>query len=154
MSDAGRPATSTQEELLSARFRLALAHSGVVVFEHDLELRYTFIYPTQFYETSEVLGRTDAELFEGPYARRLMDLKREVIRSGTQATEEVHVVREGTRHDFVLTIDLLRDAHGNLCGLTGASTNITATKRVQSELARALDFPLFVEGGGSVIAPS
>ncbi len=122
------------------RFRLALSHSGVIAFEHDRELRYTWIYPTQFYPVAEVIGRTDAELFGSEDAGRLMDLKREVLRTGVPAREEVHVLRNGQRHHFVLTVAPLSDPEGNILGLTGASTNITATKEAQRELANALDF--------------
>jgi PAS domain S-box-containing protein len=122
------------------RFRLALSHSGVIAFEHDRELRYTWIYPTQFYPVAEVIGRTDAELFASEDACRLMDLKRMVLRTGVPVREEVHVLKNGQRHHFVLTVAPVADAEGNILGLTGASTNITATKEAQRELANALDF--------------
>jgi PAS domain S-box-containing protein len=123
-----------------ARFRLALAHSGVVAFEHDTALRYTWIYPTQFYSVDEVLGRTDAELFGEGDATALMDIKREVLARGAGQKREVQVTRDGKRFDFLLTVEPLRDAVGAIVGLTGASTNITEAKRVQGELARALEF--------------
>lgn len=122
------------------RFRLALSHSGVIAFEHDRELRYTWIYPTQFYAVAEVIGRTDAELFASDDACRLMELKRKVLRTGVVAREEIHVLKNGQRHEFMLTVAPLVDAEGNIHGLTGASTNITAAKEAQRELATALDF--------------
>jgi PAS domain S-box-containing protein len=122
------------------RFRLALSHSGVIAFEHDRELRYTWIYPTQFYPVAEVIGRTDAELFALDDACRLMDLKRKVLRTGAPVREEVHVLKNGQRHEFMLTVAPLADAEGNIRGLTGASTNITAAKEAQRELANAVDF--------------
>jgi signal transduction histidine kinase len=112
----------------------------VIAFEHDRELRYTWIYPTQFYPVGEVIGRTDAELFASEDACRLMDLKRKVLRTGVPVREEVEVLKNGQRHHFVLTVAPLSDAQGNILGLTGASTNITATKEAQRELANALDF--------------
>lgn len=123
-----------------ARFRVALAHSGVVAFEHDTHLRYTWIYPTQFYRLDDVIGRTDLALFHEEDARRLMDLKTAVLRSGSGVTEEVHVTMNGQRHEFLLTVEPLRDAQKNIIGLTGASTNITAAKKAQVELANALEF--------------
>jgi PAS domain S-box-containing protein len=128
------------EERSLARFRVALAHSGVVAFEHDTALRYTWIYPTQFYTVEEVLGRTDAELFGAGDATALMDIKREVLGSGEGQKREVHVTRDGRRFDFLLTVEPVRDADGAIVGLTGASTNISEAKRVQGELARALEF--------------
>jgi PAS domain S-box-containing protein len=122
------------------RFRLALSHSGVIAFEHDRELRYTWIYPTQFYPVAEVIGRTDAELFASEDACRLMELKRKVLLTGVPVREEVDVLKNGQRHHFVLTVAPLSDAEGNILGLTGASSNITPTKEAQRELASALDF--------------
>jgi PAS domain S-box-containing protein len=122
------------------RFRLALSQSGVIAFEHDRELRYTWIYPTQFYPVAEVLGKTDADLFAAEDARRLMHLKREVLRTGERAREEVHVTKNGKRHEFVLAVAPIADDKGEVLGLTGASSNITAAKEAQRELANALDF--------------
>lgn len=122
------------------RFRVALAHSRVVAFEHDTQLRYTWIYPTQFYKLDEVLGRNDLALFREEDARRLMELKAGVLRSGLGVTEEVHVTMNGQRHEYLLTVEPLRDAQKNIIGLTGASTNITAAKKAQVELANALEF--------------
>ena len=56
-----------QEELklCEERFRIALLHSPVRVFNQDLNLRYTWIHnPPLGYKVEEVLGRTDAELFQ------------------------------------------------------------------------------------------
>lgn len=133
---AVRSALQKSEE----RFRVALAHSGVVTFEHDRDLRYTWIYPTQFYAVGEIIGKTDADLFPLEDARRLMDLKRRVLHTGVPAREEVHVDMNARRHEFFLTVVPLTDPQANIVGLTGASTNITAAKQVQRDLANALDF--------------
>jgi PAS domain S-box-containing protein len=139
---SGDPDAIAREKLRRSegRFRLALAHSGVVVFEHDRELRYTWIFPTQFYDESLVLGRTDADLFPEADARRLMDLKREVLRTGARLREEVQVTVDGRRHEFVLTVDPVCDADGRVVGLTGASSNISEAKEAQGRLAEALEF--------------
>ena len=129
-----------EERQSLSRFRVALAHSGVIAFEHDAALRYTWIYPTQFYAVAEVVGRTDAELFGDDDAAPLMDIKREVLGSGEGQKREVHVTRDGRRFDYLLTVEPLRDPAGAIVGLTGASMNITESKRVQGELARALEF--------------
>jgi signal transduction histidine kinase len=124
----------------AARFKFALANSGVLAFEHDTGLRYTWIYPTQFYEVSQVIGRTDADLFAADDARRLMDLKRRVLETGVHAKEEVYIVKDGRRHDYKLTVDPVRDAEGTIVGLTGVSMNISEAKQTQNELALTLEF--------------
>jgi PAS domain S-box-containing protein len=142
-AEADWPASAAERtdlEKSEERFRVALAHSGVVAFEHDRDLRYTWIYPTQFYAVEQVLGRTDAELFDGDDARPLMELKRRVLKTGVSAREEVHVTKNGRLHEFVLTVVPLVDSQGTVVGLTGASTNIDAAKEVQRELAKALEF--------------
>jgi signal transduction histidine kinase len=123
-----------------ARFQLALANSGVLAFEHDTALRYTWIYPTQFYAVADVIGRTDAELFGSDDAARLMSIKRRVLETGLRASEEVFIIKDGHRHDYRLTVEPKRDEHGSIVGLTGVSMNISEAKRTQNELRDALAF--------------
>ena len=49
------------------RFRVALEHSPVVVFNQDRDLRYTWINsPVLAWAEQDYLGRTDKELVDGP----------------------------------------------------------------------------------------
>lgn len=48
------------------RFKITLKNSPIVVFNQDLELRYTWIYnPTGAYESEAVIGQLDFDIFPG-----------------------------------------------------------------------------------------
>src|SRR5687767_10369150 len=61
------------------RFRVALIDTPIVVFNQDLDLRYTWIYNPQNYAHQPVVGKTDADLFSPEDATRLTALKRRVL---------------------------------------------------------------------------
>ena len=132
--------TRDAQERLDARYRVALASSGVIVFEQDASLRYTWMGQTQFYPLDEVIGRTDAELFPTADATELTTLKERVLRTGVSVSSEVKVTMNGRRYFYALTIDPIRDAAGQVVAITGASRNITALKEFEAELARAIEF--------------
>jgi sigma-B regulation protein RsbU (phosphoserine phosphatase) len=135
---------STRElEAERQRFRLALRSSSIVVFEHDLQLRYTWIYNPQLGATEEqVLGRTDAEVFTGPEEdiRRLMALKQQVLDTGEPLTDEVRATLGGRRGYYLLALEPLRDVEGRVTGVLGAATDITPRREEEEQLRRTLEF--------------
>ena len=65
------------------RFRVALEHSPVVVFNQDRNLRYTWINsPVLGWAGQDFIGRTDSEIVGGPEGDELMAIKRGVLESG------------------------------------------------------------------------
>ncbi len=125
------------------RFRVALAHSSVTLFE-QVDGRYRWIYPPSGYKAA--LGKTKEDLVEDGLvtrdeAARLNALDRAVLETGRRVHEEVQVSLAGaaTRH-LLLSQEPLRDAAGSIIGLTGAATEITEQKRAQEQLAQALVF--------------
>ena len=119
------------------RFRIALRHSPIIVFEHDLDLRYTWMYnpsPKFGYSAEEIIGKTDAELLTPECARELTDLKRQVLKSGRGARKEVEVPMEGHTLYFDLTVEPLCDAAGCITGLACATFDITERKRLENSL--------------------
>lgn len=124
------------------RFRVALAHSKIAVFEQDPDLRYRWIYNPQFgYGEADVLGRTSHEILRPGEAFRLAELSRDVLRTGHGVREEIQLTGAGgeARH-LLLALEPLRDGSGALTGITGAASDITDQKRAQEELAQALVF--------------
>jgi PAS domain-containing protein len=64
------------------RFRVALEHSPVVVFNQDRDLRYTWINsPVLGWAEQDCMGRTDKEIVGGPDGDVLMAIKRAVLDS-------------------------------------------------------------------------
>lgn len=124
------------------RFRVALAHSSITIFEQDVEGRYRWIYnPPLGRQAAEVLGKTNDMLVTPGEAARLDALYRAVLETGERVREEIRISQPGgeTRH-LLLSQEPLRDASGAIVGLTGAATDITDQKRAQEQLAQALVF--------------
>lgn len=120
------------------RFRVALIDTPIVVFNQDLDLRYTWIYNAQNYADQPVIGKTDADLFSADDAMRLTALKRRVMAAGLLTREEVSIT-VGTRTSFYdMTLDPLFDADGTVTGLTCAATDITERKQLYDQMRRSL----------------
>jgi nitrate/nitrite-specific signal transduction histidine kinase len=120
------------------RFRVALVDTPIVVFNQDLDLRYTWIYNPQSYADQPVIGKTDADLFSPEDAMRLTALKRRVMAAGLLTREEVSMT-VGTRTNFYdMTLDPLFDADGAVAGLTCAATDITERKQIYEQMQRRL----------------
>ena len=116
------------------RFRVALDCAPVVVFNQDLELRYTWINsPILAWAEHDWLGCTDAEIVGGEEGARLTAIKQEVLRSGQGKRAEIKVTFHGETHYFDLVVEPLRDASGTLLGLTCSSSDITPTKKILLE---------------------
>jgi PAS domain S-box-containing protein len=124
----------TNERLRTSeeRFRLATSHSDITLYEQDLELRYTWLFPDTP-EYGAALGRTDFELVPNEDGRHLMALKLEVLKSGLNQRCEVKVERAGTVSFFDLFIAPRKNARGEIVGVAGAALDVTS--RMQAENA-------------------
>jgi PAS domain S-box-containing protein len=124
------------------RFRVALAHSNITLFEQDTESRYRWVYnPPAGFHAADVVGKTNDDLLPPDEAARVNALDRAVLRNGERVTEEIRITppRGDTLH-LLVSQEPLRDAAGAIVGLTGAATDITDQKRAQEELSQALAF--------------
>ena len=120
------------------RFRVALIGTPIIMFNQDLDLRYTWIYNAESYANQPVIGKTDAELFSAEDAMRLTALKRRVMAAGLLSREEVSVTVGGRTYFYDMTLDPLFDADGAVTGLTCAATDITERKQLYDQMRRRL----------------
>jgi len=123
-----------------ARYRAALEHSPVVVWQQDRDLRYTWVHnPAAIFGTEDILGKTDEDLTgPGPGApSRLKTLKQEVLRTGQGGRIEVEFGSAGASAYFDVTLNPLTDPEGEVIGLTAAATDVTAL-RTATEADRRL----------------
>jgi PAS domain S-box-containing protein len=116
------------------RFEMALANSHVVVFEQDLDLRYTWVFnPKLGYTADQIIGRTDRELMQESCARELEAIKRGVIAGGRPARAEVRAAAPGGPDEWYdLYVEPLHDEIGAIVGVSCAATDIT-DRRLASE---------------------
>jgi PAS domain S-box-containing protein len=122
--------------LSAERFRIALQHSPIAVFNQDQELRYTWIHnPKLGYAATEVLGKTDTELMPAGDAAELSQIKRQVMATGVGCRQEVRTSsQEGNADYFDLTVEPLRNDSGEVVGITAAAIDITNRKHIEAEL--------------------
>ncbi len=119
------------------RFRLALQNSPIVVFSHDKELRYTWIYnPTLGLTAQQMLGKTDAEMMPVDDAAHLAEIKLRVIETGVIAREEVRVNSNGNLSFYDLSVEPQRDGTGSIIGVTCVAIDITERKASEEATAR------------------
>ncbi|MBD2484542.1 PAS domain S-box protein [Planktothrix sp. FACHB-1365] len=124
------------------RFKITLKNSPIVVFNQDLELRYTWIYnPAGGYAPEAVIGRLDSDIFPPENAVKLIQLKQQVLNTKVGLREEVITnLHNQDIQCYDLTIDPLLDLEGNIIGITGAALDITDRKKAELELQESQRF--------------
>jgi len=122
------------------RFRLALHGSPVTVFNHDRQLRYTWMHNATVngHQDGEYIGRTDSEILGEEEGTGLMEIKQRAIETGVGIRTETTVTAQGVQRFFDLTVEPLRNAEGATVGVTCISTDVTALRRSEQQV-RALN---------------
>lgn len=127
--------------LSEERLAVALLSSPVVVFNQDLELRYTWVYsPSGHLLLKDLTGKTDFELLPTREAEAITRVKRGVIERGEGARELVSITIGGEAYHYDLKVEPLRDEAGRVVGITGAGWDVSEQRReeeVQRFMARA-----------------
>ena len=120
------------------RFRVALIDTPIIVFNQDLDLRYTWVYNLQGYTDQLIIGKTDADLYSAEDAARLTALKRRVMAAGLLTREEVSITLGEKTIYYDMTLDPLFDEAGAVIGITCAATDITERKQMYEQIQRSL----------------
>jgi PAS domain S-box-containing protein len=125
-----------------SRLRLAVEAAPVVLFNHDRDLRYTWVgKPLAGAAPDSLIGKTDDELFTPAIAGPAVDLKRRALETEQRVEGEIDLP-DGDGSDQLparrwhLTAEPLRDASGTLVGITCAILDVTerrALERLQQE---------------------
>lgn len=124
--------------LSERRLKLALAFMPSTVFHLDRDLRYTYVANPQVrMPAEEVVGRRDADLFAADEAALLTTIKRRILASGQGERHELLIGIGAARYWFDIMLEPEFDLAGKVCGIIGASSNITERK-IREELYRGL----------------
>lgn len=131
-------AQAVELDLLRARFaryETALRGSQVVVYTQDSNLRFTSVsHPMLGRSIEELLGCTDEDILPPEVGAAVADLKREAVTSGHSKRTEL-ALEEGPSirwHD--LHIEPLRNAGGDIIGLTCVAVDVTERKEGEAHL--------------------
>ncbi len=115
-----------------------LENSPSIVYVKDIQGRYILINRRfeQLFNRSrtEILGRTDEELFGPAAAASIIDRDRAITTQGEPQNFEERVPDPyGATHDFLTTKFPLTDVLGTVTGVCGIATEITERKREAEE---------------------
>ena len=100
----------------------------------------------------DVLGRTDAELFDPDSARRLAERDRQVITSGVAESNVEELTAAGVTRTYLATRAPYRDVDGTVIGVIGITRDVTELKRSEESLRASeerLRLALRGAGGGA-----
>ncbi|MFP5271324.1 histidine kinase dimerization/phosphoacceptor domain -containing protein [Coleofasciculus sp.] len=121
------------------RFRTALKHAPLVVFNQDHQLRYTWVYNSvSDGEVDTILGKTDSELLAPQEAQRLISIKQRVLSSGVGMRDQVSLTIHGKQRYYDLTVEPLRSSIGDIEGITCAAMDISERKHIEDQLKISL----------------
>lgn len=119
-----------------SRFRIALQKAPITVYTNDRELRYTWIYnPDHGLSSEQMIGRRDDELLAPDVVAELVAFKQEVLTTGISAQRKLMPVVNGQQFAYIVNAEPLRDARGDIQGVTVAVTDVTEIEKARIALA-------------------
>jgi PAS domain S-box-containing protein len=127
--------THDEVRVREERLSTAVKHLPLVLFSNDLDLRFTWIMnPRHGLTIDQLLGRTDLEVLPADAAAVATAMKRRVLETGQGSREEFRVAFDGAVATYDITLEPLRDAAGQIVGLTGAAFDISEMARLNETL--------------------
>ncbi|WP_336802070.1 sensor histidine kinase [Kaistia sp. MMO-174] len=119
----------------NARFDMALRGSPIMVFSHDRELRYNWVYnPAAGLSGDEMLGRTDEEFWQDETRLPIVIMKKAAIASGEAQHGEIVMTLDGDRRFFQLRLEPILGADRAVQGLAGVAVDVTESHRQEEHL--------------------
>lgn len=118
------------------RFRVALKHSPITVFNQDCDLRYIWMHnPPKELAARQIVGKRDSDLLkQSEDTQRIENIKRRVLHTGIGTRQEICVHLGGVDRFYELTVEPLRtEPNGQVKGVTGAAFDITQRKLMEDE---------------------
>jgi two-component system cell cycle sensor histidine kinase/response regulator CckA len=111
------------------------------VFVKDLDGRYVMINTAgaRFLgrTVTDVIGKSDAELFSPAVGKTIMKRDRQVLQAGETQTYDEFGTAAGVTRLYSATKGPLRDPSGQVIGLLGICRDITAQKRAEEEIRQS-----------------
>ena len=125
------------EELRNAlhRYEIALRGSSVTVFTQDRNLRYTSISNAFLgRRVDQIIGLSDEDVVPASDRATIVKMKQQALADGVPVDAELRLKGPDTSRWYDFHIEPLRDAEGQVVGLTGAAVDITERKAGEEHL--------------------
>ncbi|AUX20348.1 hypothetical protein SOCEGT47_008160 [Sorangium cellulosum] len=160
-----------QQRRSAALLEAIIDNAPLVIYARDQEGRYTVanrqLAAIFGRSRSELLGENPRAFLPGPVADRFEEQDRDAMAADAPITLEERLERDGRTRVFVGTRFALRDEDGEVTGVCGISTDITARVqaeeenrrmqeqmlRVQEETLRSISTPLLPIAPGVLVVP-
>ena len=121
----------------SQRLQAALELAAIAAFDVDRDLRYVWAQkPPVGLREADMLGKTAEEIYEPETAAALTKVRRAILRDGTAKRIEMPVTRNGVVEWLDWIGGPLRDASGEIVGVTNIAMDITDRKLSEMALRR------------------
>jgi hypothetical protein len=112
-----------------AALRQTLARLGAVVAEVDAALRYVWIdNPHPDFDATAVIGKRDDELLPAQEAAEIMELKRDILRTGESRRRLLKFNRTQGEHCYLVGGHPIRDAKGKVSGVFTCGFEVPVTE--------------------------
>ena len=108
------------------RVMSVINNSPIVVWNQDMELRYTWIHnPNLGFVSQEVIGKKDEDLLPAMEALNLTNIKRQVLDTGVGMRQNVRTSIKGEPFYYDLVIEPMYDSNSKVIGISCASMEIS-----------------------------
>jgi len=119
----------------NARFDLALRGSSIMVFSHDRDLRYNWVYnPAAGLSADGLLGRTDEEFWQDENGLPIIAMKKAAVASGEAQHGEIVMSLDGRQRYFQLRLEPILGPDHAVYGLAGVAVDVTEAHQQEQHL--------------------
>lgn len=119
----------------NARFDMALRGSSIMVFSHDRDLRYNWVYnPAIGLNADDMIGRTDEEFWQDEGSQSIVDMKRAAVASGEAQHGEIVMTLDDKPRYFQLRLEPILGRDRSIQGLAGVAVDVTEAHQQELHL--------------------
>lgn len=136
---ADGPVTEELLRVSDERLRVAIEHAGVILATSTRDMRYRWVANLpEGYDTDDIIGKTDADLFPADIASAMTQKKQQVLETGATSRDRFTMLSSDGEHALDVSTAPLRDRHGTVIGIMTAATDITDRVAQGARLAAIL----------------
>lgn len=117
------------------RFNVALRGADIVVFAQDRNRRLTWVSENAGYHRRDFLGRREEDLLPPESRAAAIELRERAFETGQPQEGEVTIGSNNEARHFRVRVEPVRELGGDMVGLLGVSTEVTAFRQEQQRNA-------------------